>query len=116
MPSATPEALKKLRATDLELLRGNGKGERKFGERIYDYDIYNDLGNPDKKDLVRKNLGGSSEFPYPRRCRTGRAKTKTGNIHSWLHYLHCVNLTTFNTYIMLNIPNIEPLVLPDLGT
>ena len=78
MPSATPEALKKLRATDLELLRGNGKGERKFGERIYDYDIYNDLGNPDKKDLVRKNLGGSSEFPYPRRCRTGRAKTKTG--------------------------------------
>jgi hypothetical protein len=79
LPSATPPTLKKLRALDLELLRGDGKGERADGERIYDYDIYNDLGNPDSsEDLRRPNLGGSSRYPYPRRCRTGRAPTKTG--------------------------------------
>lgn len=78
MPSQTPPGIKDLRREDLLSIRGNGKGERKHHERIYDYAVYNDLGNPDKdKDLARPVLSGE-ERPYPRRCRTGRPPTKTG--------------------------------------
>jgi linoleate 9S-lipoxygenase len=67
------------RQEELKTLRGDGTGERKEWERIYDYDVYNDLGEPDSKpQLARQILGGSSDFPYPRRGRTGRRKTKTG--------------------------------------
>ncbi|KAJ7950551.1 Lipoxygenase [Quillaja saponaria] len=76
LPSQTPSALKRLREAELVTLRGNGKGERKECDRIYDYDVYNDLGDPDKSlDLKRPVLGGK-EHPYPRRGRTGRAKSK----------------------------------------
>ncbi|MFS8005694.1 putative linoleate 13S-lipoxygenase [Helianthus anomalus] len=72
LPSETPTALKSLREKDMESLRGNGEGERKSFERIYDYDVYNDLGAPDLSlDLARPVLGGEAH-PYPRRCRTGR--------------------------------------------
>ncbi|KAF3450000.1 hypothetical protein FNV43_RR06079 [Rhamnella rubrinervis] len=78
LPSETPSGLKKLREMELEKLRGNGEGQRKTYERIYDYDTYNDLGDPDNKtsDLARPVLGGK-QHPYPRRCRTGRPKCKT---------------------------------------
>ncbi|RDX61857.1 Linoleate 13S-lipoxygenase 2-1, chloroplastic, partial [Mucuna pruriens] len=77
LPSETPEGVKRLRKEELEQLRGNGKGERKRFERIYDYDVYNDLGNPDSSpDLKRPVLGGA-QHPYPRRCRTGRPPSKT---------------------------------------
>ncbi|XP_057949532.1 lipoxygenase 6, chloroplastic isoform X2 [Malania oleifera] len=77
LPSQTPPGLKDLRLKDLLSLRGDGKGERKPHDRIYDYDVYNDLGNPDKSnDLSRPILGGD-EMPYPRRCRTGRPPTRT---------------------------------------
>ncbi|XP_010257421.1 PREDICTED: linoleate 13S-lipoxygenase 2-1, chloroplastic-like [Nelumbo nucifera] len=76
LPSQTPSGLKRLREKELENLRGNGEGERKSFERIYDYDKYNDLGNPDSsQELARPVLGGE-KLPYPRRCRTGRPKTK----------------------------------------
>lgn len=76
LPSQTPDGIKDLRREDLLSIRGNGKGERKMHERIYDYAPYNDLGNPDKSDeLARPSLGGN-ERPYPRRCRTGRRPTK----------------------------------------
>ncbi|KFK41163.1 hypothetical protein AALP_AA2G093900 [Arabis alpina] len=71
LPSQTPAGIKELREKDLVSVRGNGKGERKPHERIYDYDVYNDLGDPRKKDRVRPVLG-VPETPYPRRCRTGR--------------------------------------------
>ncbi|XP_076948120.1 lipoxygenase 2, chloroplastic-like [Bidens hawaiensis] len=72
LPSQTPKALKSLREEDLESLRGNGEGERESYDRIYDYDVYNDLGAPDLSlNLARPVLGGE-EHPYPRRCRTGR--------------------------------------------
>ncbi|KAJ0671353.1 putative linoleate 13S-lipoxygenase [Helianthus annuus] len=72
LPSETPNGLKSLREHDMESLRGNGEGERKSFERIYDYDVYNDLGAPDEElSLARPVLGGE-KHPYPRRCRTGR--------------------------------------------
>ncbi|KAK1294194.1 hypothetical protein QJS10_CPA16g00199 [Acorus calamus] len=66
LSSQTPEGLKDLREEELVELRGDGKGERKKFERIYDYAPYNDLGNPDKdEDLARPVLAGE-ERPYPR--------------------------------------------------
>ncbi|XP_027910027.1 linoleate 13S-lipoxygenase 2-1, chloroplastic-like [Vigna unguiculata] len=75
LPSETPEGVKRVREEELQHLRGNGQGERKKFDRIYDYDVYNDLGDPDKDpDLQRPVLGGA-EHPYPRRCRTGRPRS-----------------------------------------
>ncbi|KAG4198128.1 hypothetical protein ERO13_A05G067300v2 [Gossypium hirsutum] len=78
LPSQTPSGLKRLRKEELQTLRGNGVGERKSFERIYDYDVYNDLGDPDS-DLNKKRavLGGNKQFPYPRRCRTGRPRCES---------------------------------------
>nr|KYP76388.1 hypothetical protein KK1_020629 [Cajanus cajan] len=73
LPSQTPRGLQRLRGEELLLLRGNGEGERKSSDRIYDYDVYNDLGDPDTNiNLKRPILGGNKQYPYPRRCRTGR--------------------------------------------
>jgi hypothetical protein len=78
LPSQTPAGLVALRAEELNNLRGDGTGVRRVQDRIYDYAVYNDLGNPDyNASYKRPVLGGSEEFPYPRRCRTGRPPTKT---------------------------------------
>ncbi|KAI4324280.1 hypothetical protein L6164_023833 [Bauhinia variegata] len=74
LPSETPEGLKWLREEELVQLRGNGHGERKSYERIYDYDVYNDLGDPDKSDDLKRPVLGGKKNPYPRRCRTGRPR------------------------------------------
>ncbi|RLM80283.1 lipoxygenase 2.3, chloroplastic-like [Panicum miliaceum] len=77
LPSETPKGLEELRRKELQTLRGDGHGERRSFERIYDYDVYNDLGDPDRNPAHhRPVLGGSDKYPYPRRCRTGRARTK----------------------------------------
>ncbi|KAJ4835147.1 hypothetical protein Tsubulata_033455 [Turnera subulata] len=77
LPSETPAGLRALREKELKNLRGDGKGVRKLSDRVYDYDVYNDLGNPDKGiDFARPKLGGE-QIPYPRRCRTGRPPTDT---------------------------------------
>jgi lipoxygenase len=77
LPNQTPVGLRALREKELGNLRGDGKGERKLSDRIYDYDVYNDMGNPDKGiDLARPLLGGEN-IPYPRRCRTGRPPSDT---------------------------------------
>lgn len=88
LPSETPKGIKSLRKKDLESLRGNGEGERQSFDRIYDYDTYNDLGDPDTDlDTARPVLGGN-EHPYPRRCRTGRKMTSTGTCTSFYN-LYC---------------------------
>ena len=82
LPSETPSGLLELRKKELDNLRGDGTGERKTYERIYDYDTYNDLGDPAAEDKARPVLGGTKELPYPRRCRTGRPKSEKGTQRS----------------------------------
>jgi lipoxygenase len=80
LPWETPAGLKELRKEELGQLRGDGKRLRVFSDRIYDYDVYNDLGNIDKGiEFSRPTLGGK-ENPHPRRCRTGRPPTNTGEL------------------------------------
>ncbi|KAM0065252.1 putative linoleate 13S-lipoxygenase [Helianthus debilis subsp. tardiflorus] len=77
VPSKTPSGLKPLREKELAILRGEGAADVPRGkkDRIYDYDMYNDLGDPDKDSgLVRPVLGGT-DHPYPRRCKTGRPRS-----------------------------------------
>ncbi|KAM6545433.1 hypothetical protein CsatB_026169 [Cannabis sativa] len=76
LPCKTPPLLHHYRQEELKNLRGNGTGELKEWDRVYDYDYYNDLGKPNKPKYARPVLGGSEEHPYPRRGRTGRKKYK----------------------------------------
>ena len=94
MESDTPNGLRRLRKAELANVRGDHDhlGERRQFERIYDYDVYNDIGDPDKSfDLKRPVLGGK-QHPYPRRCRTGRPRCFSGvscvtlPIHIYLQY------------------------------
>ncbi|XP_070018552.1 linoleate 13S-lipoxygenase 2-1, chloroplastic-like [Nicotiana sylvestris] len=76
LPSQTPSAIKRLRGKELVILRGDGIGQRKKFERVYDYDVYNDIGDPDASDDTKRPVLGGNEFPYPRRCRTGGPRSE----------------------------------------
>lgn len=80
LPVNSSLALKKPREEELINLRGgyNGMVETEEWDRVYDYDFYDDVGYPNKKvELNRPMLGGSQDFPYPSRGRTGRPHIKT---------------------------------------
>lgn len=103
-----------MRKEDLEQLRGNGEGERKSYERIYDYDVYNDIGDPDTSfDLQRPVLGGP-QHPYPRRCRTGRSRCESGvlQLFNYLLFYYLVEFISFpgNSSELSNITFIQLLV------
>ncbi|BBN69923.1 lipoxygenase 1 [Prunus dulcis] len=97
LSSDTPKPLQKFREEELVNLRGDDADktrELQEWDRVYDYAYYNDLGNPDKgQEYARPVLGGSSEFPYPRRGRTGRPPTKTDpNTESQLKLIMSLNI------------------------
>ncbi|EXB28966.1 Linoleate 13S-lipoxygenase 2-1 [Morus notabilis] len=77
LPSQTPSGLRRLREEELANLRGDGEGQRKHFERIYDYDVYNDIGDPDKNWDLQRPVLGCKDRPYPRRCRTGRPRSES---------------------------------------
>ncbi|KAJ7980723.1 Lipoxygenase [Quillaja saponaria] len=121
LPSNTPTGLKKLRANELVNLRGDGQGERKSFERIYDYDVYNDIGDPDKSLKLRRPALGGKEHPYPRRCRTGRPPSEadpTSEKRSGRFYVprdECfseIKQLTFNTKTLYSVLHA---VVPSLG-
>ncbi|KAE9462283.1 hypothetical protein C3L33_05809, partial [Rhododendron williamsianum] len=59
----SPKSEAMLREKELAILRGNGQGERKSSDRIFDYDVYNDLGDPDSStELKRPVLAIDSLF------------------------------------------------------
>ncbi|KAF0890277.1 hypothetical protein E2562_002691 [Oryza meyeriana var. granulata] len=88
LPSETPPGLRELRLRELADLRGDGTGQRRITDRVYDYDVYNDLGNPDKGVTSARPVLGGDQLPYPRRMRTGRPSTTTGKSTNTLYH-HC---------------------------
>ncbi|TYJ21330.1 hypothetical protein E1A91_A08G057800v1 [Gossypium mustelinum] len=73
LPKETPQGLVELRKKELQKLQASRpKGEWHLWDRIYDYDVYNNLGDPKNGRLYdRPVLGGSTKFPYPRRLKMG---------------------------------------------
>ncbi|XP_027354098.1 linoleate 13S-lipoxygenase 2-1, chloroplastic-like isoform X2 [Abrus precatorius] len=121
LPRETPNGLRRLREEELSNLRGNGEGERKSFERIYDYDIYNDIGDPDKSlDLQRHPLGGK-ERPYPRRCRTGRPHSEADPLserRSSKFYVprdECFSEVKQLTFSTKTLHSVLLILLPSLG-
>ncbi|KAK7381792.1 hypothetical protein VNO80_00339 [Phaseolus coccineus] len=69
---ATPVTLQTYREEELKNLRGDGTGKREKWDRIYDYDVYNDLGFLPSDGQEDHPVLGGLKYPYPRRVRTGR--------------------------------------------
>ncbi|GMH44390.1 hypothetical protein BSKO_12342 [Bryopsis sp. KO-2023] len=77
LPKDVPAPVYELQKAELEVIRTRDGKTRSGNERIFDYDVYNDLGQPEGP-LKRAILGGSKESPFPRRLRTGRPLASDG--------------------------------------
>ncbi|KAK7828132.1 linoleate 13s-lipoxygenase 3-1 [Quercus suber] len=78
IPCETPVGLKELRDEELRELRGDRKGLRMPSDKIYYYDVYNDLGDPvEGFEYMRPTLEGEKN-PHPRCCCTRCPHTSTG--------------------------------------
>ncbi|GLT76826.1 hypothetical protein SLA2020_484620 [Shorea laevis] len=127
LPHQTPEPLRKYREEELENLRGNGKGILKEWDRVYDYAYYNDLGNPDKNpEYARTVLGGTQEYPYPRRGKTGRKPTKKDpNSESRLPLLSLnvyvprdeqFSQVKFSDFLAYAVKSLVQVLIPEIGS
>ncbi|GAA0165707.1 oxygenase [Lithospermum erythrorhizon] len=130
LPSETPEPLRLHREEELVKLRGeeegSNPGELQEWDRIYDYAYYNDLGDPDKSsDLARPVLGGSKEYPYPRRGRTGRPPTDSDpNSEGRIPLLRSLNIYVprderfghlkLSDFLAFGLKSIAQFLLPEL--
>jgi len=84
LPGKSPVQLRVYREEELKNLRGDGTGKREKWDRIYDYDVYNDLGFLDSDAQQDHPILGGLKYPYPRRVRTGRNlihNKKNGELH-----------------------------------
>ncbi|KAB2630176.1 linoleate 9S-lipoxygenase 5 [Pyrus ussuriensis x Pyrus communis] len=83
LSSDTPVPLQKFREEELKNLRGDDDDEKRElqeWDRVYGYAYYDDLGKPYMgKEYARPTLGGSSDFPYPRRVKIGRQTTENAS-------------------------------------
>ncbi|CAL0332442.1 unnamed protein product [Lupinus luteus] len=106
VPSETPAPLVKYREEELKTLRGDGTGERKEWERIYDYDVYNDLGNPDSSEkLVHPKCEKPGEVYVPRDENFGHLKSSDFLIYG-IKSLSQYVLPAFQSVFDLNLtPN-----------
>ncbi|KVI05871.1 Lipase/lipooxygenase, PLAT/LH2, partial [Cynara cardunculus var. scolymus] len=85
LPDETPAGLKSLREKELRILRGDGKGIRKLSDRIYDYDVYNDL-DISAESRVEKPL--PMYVPRDEQFEESKANAfSTGRLRAVLHNL-----------------------------
>ncbi|PHT40702.1 hypothetical protein CQW23_19556 [Capsicum baccatum] len=80
LPSETPAALCSYREDVLLHLRETGTRKLEEWDRVYNHVVYSNFGDSYKSPLLaRPILGGYKEYPYPRRGRTRRPPSKTGD-------------------------------------
>ncbi|XP_052208384.1 linoleate 9S-lipoxygenase 5 [Diospyros lotus] len=126
LPCDTPEPLQHYREQELINLRGNGSGMLKKWDRIYDYAYYNDLGMPAKgQKYARPVLGGTRDYPYPRRGRTGRPPTRADpktesrlqilNIGIYVPRDERFNQVKMSDFLAHAAKSIGPILLPEIA-